>query len=43
MVVLFARAAIHDDTVDAWAASIRPGMGQFVASLTFLDKLILKI
>lgn len=25
--------AIHADTGDAWAASIRPGMGQFVASM----------
>src|SRR5215831_10488813 len=25
--------AIHVDTGDAWAASIRPGMGQFVASM----------
>jgi hypothetical protein len=26
--------AIHADTGGAWAASIRPGMGQFVASVS---------
>src|SRR5215471_3139027 len=30
---LLAAGAIHADTRDAWAASIRPGMGQFVASM----------
>ena len=33
MVVLFAAEAIHADTGDARAASIRAGMGQFVASM----------
>ena len=33
MVVLFAAEAIHAGTGDAWAASIRAGMGQLVASM----------
>ena len=33
MIVCSRLTAIHADTGDAWAASIRPGMGQFVASM----------